>query len=504
MEKPRIAVKENRPARNEWLIIAALCIAADVRVFIFSAAFPFFNNVDEQSHFDLVYKYSRGHLPLVPLEKFDSATAKIIGDNTSPEYLRDSSYYIGPNERKAIASGYEKLYNLDAWAWPSYYILAGLWFRLGQIFGLGGGVLLYWIRFLNIPIITAFVWLSYLFSRKYLPDDRQRIAIPLLIAFFPQDIFFAITADVFSPLVFAAAFFMLLGIYSDDKSQRYHLFAGLIVAVTLLNKATNVAIAALAAVVVLIKLKQAVSQKRLKQYLPSSAAFILACAVPVAFWLGRNYVLFGDLSGAAASLKSRTWTEKPLSETFDHPILTLKGAFVFLTELIKSFWRGEFVWALKRICSPIMDWFYCLSSVVLLLAAFCGFVVNKQKINPDASVAVRAGTGQPGYRFCIAASFLVVLLSVLLLAILSMRYDFGRCFYPSRDFPFFASGRLIAGTILPFLFLYVDGLYRILLRLRLGSYLLIVVICIVAAITISEIFISLPAFASPYNFFHLK
>jgi len=47
------------PARN---IAAALCVIAAARVFIFSAAFPFFNNVDEQDHADMVVKYAHGYL----------------------------------------------------------------------------------------------------------------------------------------------------------------------------------------------------------------------------------------------------------------------------------------------------------------------------------------------------------------------------------------------------------------------------------------------------------
>jgi hypothetical protein len=47
----------------ERKLILLLCAIAAVRVFIFSAAFPFFNNVDEQAHVDLVMKYARGHVP---------------------------------------------------------------------------------------------------------------------------------------------------------------------------------------------------------------------------------------------------------------------------------------------------------------------------------------------------------------------------------------------------------------------------------------------------------
>jgi hypothetical protein len=44
--------------RHERKLILLLCAIAAVRVFIFSAAFPFFNNVDEQAHTDLVIKYA--------------------------------------------------------------------------------------------------------------------------------------------------------------------------------------------------------------------------------------------------------------------------------------------------------------------------------------------------------------------------------------------------------------------------------------------------------------
>src|SRR5215469_4413598 len=48
---------------RERQIVLLFCILASIRVFIFSAAFPFFNNVDEPMHFDLVIKYSHGRIP---------------------------------------------------------------------------------------------------------------------------------------------------------------------------------------------------------------------------------------------------------------------------------------------------------------------------------------------------------------------------------------------------------------------------------------------------------
>jgi len=83
--------------------------------------------------------------------------------------------------------------------------------------------------------------------------------------------------------------------------------------------------------VVLIKVRQACRQKRPGQEIVPLAVLVIAALLPVIFWLGRNYILFGDAVGAAASMKSRTWTIKPLSDIFNHPSLLLRDLFIFLS-----------------------------------------------------------------------------------------------------------------------------------------------------------------------------
>ena len=67
MENGVTAITSGPPAAFsaslERVLVLLLGCAAAVHVFIFSAAFPFFNNVDEQIHFDLAVKYSQGHVP---------------------------------------------------------------------------------------------------------------------------------------------------------------------------------------------------------------------------------------------------------------------------------------------------------------------------------------------------------------------------------------------------------------------------------------------------------
>jgi hypothetical protein len=311
-------------------VIAGLCLVGAIRVFVFCAAFPFFNNVDEWAHFDLVFKYSQGHLPIAGLEKLDPRAIEIIATCATGEFAgRDFTRY--PDRVARLTAYFTKKDNHETWAWPVYYMLAGFWCWVGKFLGLTDVRLLYWIRFLNVPLAAAFVWVSYVFSRRFFPASPQRqIALPLMVAFFPQDIFFAITADVLSPVIFAAAFLILLGLCNEAKTLRYHLLAGLAVAFTFLTKVSNIAILFLAGVIFLNEIKQAVCQKRLKREIGTLVAFVLALTMPVALWLGRNYVLFGNFSGAAASMQDRTWTPKLFGEMFNHPSLRLRAFFTFL------------------------------------------------------------------------------------------------------------------------------------------------------------------------------
>src|SRR5882724_1959255 len=86
-----MSVAENHPSPDipkppaRWIILLLGLLAA-VHVFIFSAAFPFFNNVDEQIHFDLAVKYSQGHVPRA-LEPVSHEAVDYIILYSSPEYL---------------------------------------------------------------------------------------------------------------------------------------------------------------------------------------------------------------------------------------------------------------------------------------------------------------------------------------------------------------------------------------------------------------------------------
>jgi hypothetical protein len=86
---------------------------------------------------------------------------------------------------------------------------------------------------------------------------------------------------------------------------------------------------------------------------------------------------------------------------------------------------------------------------------------------------------------------------VAFLAFISIRFDFGDSFYPSRAEPYLWSGRYISGALIPFVILYVYGLERA-LRWTHKKWPPIATVAIIAiAITLSEIQVSRSVFSAP-------
>ena len=83
-----MALDESKPfiIWKERILILLLCLIAALRVFIFSAAFPFFSNVDEDLHFDLIAQYSEWRLPRA-FEPLNEESLSWIVPYASPEFL---------------------------------------------------------------------------------------------------------------------------------------------------------------------------------------------------------------------------------------------------------------------------------------------------------------------------------------------------------------------------------------------------------------------------------
>src|SRR5205814_10477563 len=73
-------------AAKERVLILLLCVTAALRVFILSAAFPFFSNIDEDLHFDLITQYSHAQVPR-SFDRLKEETLNWIVPYASPEFL---------------------------------------------------------------------------------------------------------------------------------------------------------------------------------------------------------------------------------------------------------------------------------------------------------------------------------------------------------------------------------------------------------------------------------
>jgi hypothetical protein len=153
-----------------------------------------------------------------------------------------------------------------------------------------------------------------------------------------------------------------------------------------------------------------------------------------------------------------------------------------------SFWRGEVKWHSQPLSYPIADGFYAISSLALLAAALVGL---RKKAGLSTFQQQAIGVAALGF-----------IASVAFLAILSIQFDFGDCINPSRAHPYFASGRLLSGALIPFALFYVYGiswLFR-----RINPDLPLVVVGVISLFTMtSEIVVNRVIFASEHNFFHL-
>src|SRR4030095_14327808 len=82
-------------------------------------------------------------------------------------------------------------------------------------------------------------------------------------------------------------------------------------------------------------------------------------------------------------------------------------------------------------------------------------------------------------------------------------FDFGLCLYPSREHPYFTSGRLLSAAAVPFFLLCSWALDWTTCRLSSDWLRLFVFGGIVVALTIPQTLLNCRAFSSHYNFFHM-
>jgi preprotein translocase subunit SecE len=487
-------------------IVGLLCFLAAIHVWIFSAAFPFFNVVDEQMHFDVVVRYSQGRIPCTLDSSCPEAMPYILL-YSSLEYLwAPDTFWNGripsPPWRQPLdkiapffaarKANWEKIKNCEVSQPPLYYAVAGGWWWMGKQCGLHDEYLLYWLRFLNAFFVCAMVWLGSAAARLVCPGRSfLRLGVPALLAFFPQTVFYSIQNDVLLPLCFGAAFILLVRLSrAEIPGVRLGMATGLALAATFLTKINSLPLLAVSAVFVLLTTWHLIKMGKIRAALPALAALMLCAVLPMAAWLGWCKYHFGDFTGTAVKIQFLGWTHKPFSEWWQHPIFTPHGFWTFLSRLLASFWQSDFLWHGRPLSSPVVNAVYAVSSV-----GFVGMsVVVLLSRSPGATAPQRQA---------LWLGFWSIVSAVAFLGFLSLIFDFHNCIFPSRDHPYFTSGRLMLGSLIPFMLLFLYGLDQGLSRIKNNWVKPLVLIGMILFMLISEIIINRPVFSSQYNWFHL-
>ena len=490
--------------RKERTLILLLCLAAALRIFIFCAAFPFFTEVDEDLHFDLVMRYSLGHVPRT-FDLLSKESLDWIVPYASPEFIQTPDQFpegkfppplwkqSGPDAESVMAvtrAAWSTEINFESSQPPLYYSLGAVWLRLGRRIGLTGIESLYWIRFLNVPLIALLVWLGYVAARAIGPEYSDlRIGVPLLLAFIPQDVFYSINNDVLSPICVGVLFLCVLRwLRPEPLTLWLGICTGLAIAATYLTKLANLPLLGVVLIAIAATLSPITRQKSGGK--PAAfTALALCAAIPIGAWMMWTEYNFGGVTGSTTKIALLGWTRKPFADWWRHPIFTPRGLWVFWSDLLTTFWRGEIKWQNHPLGWRTANWFYSISSLLLLCAALAG---------------MRRRAGLSAFQQqALAIAALSFLASVVFFALLSIQFDFGSCVNPSREHPYFASGRLMSGALIPFALLYVYGLERLCRGLGAGRLSLLVLTVIMAFVTTSEIIVNRVAFASEHNWFHL-
>jgi Predicted membrane protein (DUF2142) len=391
-------------------------------------------------------------------------------------------------EIAATRAVWSKEINFESSQPPLYHVVASIWWWIGKIIGLDGIQALYWVRFLNVLLIALVVWLGYVTARTFARDRVDvRIGVPLLVAFIPQNVFYAMNNDVLSPVCVGVLFLCVLRwLRVETASFSLGTFTGLAVAATYFTKLSNLPFIVIAVAVVTARVTQMVRRKSPVEF-GALAGLTLFAVFPILVWMAWLKLHFGDVTGSAAKIAFLDWTRKPIAEWWQHPIFTPRGGWIFWSDLIASFWRGEVKWHSQPFNWGIADGFFAISSFIFLAAATLG-------LRKRAAFSVFQ-------RQAIGVAILMFTAGVGFLALLSIQFDFGSCVNPSRAHPYFTSGRLLSGALIPFGLAYVYGISYLFRRL-IPAATLIVLAAILVFVTSSEILINCVVFASEHNWFH--
>jgi hypothetical protein len=484
-----------------------LAAFACARVDVFASAFPFFNNIDEYRHADRVLKYARGYRPEAQIPKVEPEFAEWMARFGSPEYTKPREAFpsgvapppTAPEEMEPVLRAlyeyklerFREFPNVDAQQPPLYPLVASGVYRIAVALGLTDVRALYFVRWMNGPVLAALVVASWLFLRRsHSGDTRIRLGVPLWISAYPHDLFFGITDDVPMALLGGLAFLLTLAAtFRTPTRPGLVLLGGGVLALALLDKTTALFFAPVFALLATDGTWRAARAGVLGRELRAWAGFALALGLPAGLWIVHNLALYGDATAIAAKYEALGIARVPWRDWIHRPLADPANWLSFAASMTRTFWRGEVSWYKRPIRSPAVDVVYVASSAVALALAVVG--IARARVSPARRTE--------------AASLVAVAVAFGALAVVSITYRYIGAYGASRAW--MASSRFVVWAVVPFAIAWVRGV-EVASRaaparwrgaafwIALGSLLLVSMI--------GEVVLTLPVFASSWNWYHLR
>jgi 4-amino-4-deoxy-L-arabinose transferase-like glycosyltransferase len=290
--------------------------------------------------------------------------------------------------------------------------------------------------------------------------------------------------DVLSPLVVGLALYCTLILYLEDRAVFFHIATGVLAAAAVLVKYTNFYVLPVFLAVLALKWRAAREGRR------KLILSLITMALPLGIWLARNVEVLDDITGSKAKAAALGWTLKPLGEMSHHPIFTPAGLYTFLSGYLQTFWRGEMLWYGNEMALKPADLLYAGTSMLFLVAAVLALKRGKKPVGPERAVNI--------------AGMAMIAMGLAFMFVMSIAYDFGNCYNPSREHPYLNQGRLLLGALIPFLGLYLYGMHAFLARIKLEKLRTPLIILMLLVMVSSEVYLTAPVFKSQYNWYAMR
>tara|TARA_B100000508_G_scaffold141033_1_gene145416 strand:+ start:4353 stop:5756 length:1404 start_codon:yes stop_codon:yes gene_type:complete len=417
--------------KTQTYLLFLISILFGMKLFFWSSIFPFYGNVDEKAHFDLITKYGNGEKYLkIPLP-YSKDAVDLISNYQSDEYLRrvDSGTeydllldFIYPPKQEDARLFVQSLKNYQNNSPPLYYWITGAYYWLAGINSESSIDALYSLRWfssgISLLFFVCFVW----FLKRNM-GTTAALSASILLLCFPQPVYYFLNNDVLSlPLI---TFAILL---SWNSKRNHVILSSILMGLAVWNKLSNLALVAIPPIIYLLSKEN--KQQKFKTIF--SYSIVLGIIIlPLFLW---NYNSTGTFTANAEKISILKWGENSFEDMLNHPIRTWEGLKHFLWFPILSLMRGEVTWRLYPIIPEWMDYLIVVLVILSLL-----YLAWKRKSQAKL----------------LQSTYLATLFAFSFLTYLSLVFDYTESVYPSAKYPFFTSGRILIG-IFPFFILAIN------------------------------------------------